>query len=53
MQSLPAIPNLFKLKPGAGMPHKLQDNLMIVLFLLPAVILFLLFVVYPIFQSIY
>lgn len=53
MQSLPAIPNPFKLKPDAGAPRRLQDNLMIVLFLLPAIVLFLLFVVYPIFQSIY
>jgi raffinose/stachyose/melibiose transport system permease protein len=53
MQSLPAIPNIFKQKPGAGGPRKLQENLMIFLFLLPAIILFLLFVVYPIFQSVY
>lgn len=53
MQSLPAIPNIFKQKPGAGGPRKFQDNLMIFLFLLPAIVLFLLFVVYPIFQSIY
>jgi raffinose/stachyose/melibiose transport system permease protein len=33
--------------------RKAQDNLTIFLFLLPAVVLFLLFVVYPIFQSIY
>lgn len=53
MQSIPAIPNIFKLKPETGMPRRFQDNLMIFLFLLPAIILFLLFVVYPIFQSIY
>lgn len=53
MQSLPAIPNIFKLKPGTGAPRKLQDNLMIFLFLLPAIVLFLLFVIYPILQSIY
>lgn len=35
------------------MPRRFQDNLMIFLFLLPAIVLFLLFVVYPIFQSIY
>lgn len=51
--SLPAIPNLLKLKPASGLPRRFQDNLMIVLFLLPAVILFLLFVVYPILQSVY
>ncbi|MFN8381538.1 MAG: sugar ABC transporter permease [Anaerolineales bacterium] len=53
MQSLPAIPNIFKLKRGTGAPRRFQDNLVIFLFLLPAVVLFLLFVVYPIFQSIY
>lgn len=51
--SLPAIPNLLKLKPASGLPRRFQDNLMIVLFLLPAVVLFLLFVVYPILQSVY
>jgi raffinose/stachyose/melibiose transport system permease protein len=53
MQSLPAIPDVLKLKPGSGSPRKPQDSLMIFLFLLPAIILFMLFVVYPIFQSIY
>jgi raffinose/stachyose/melibiose transport system permease protein len=53
MQSLPAIPNIFKLKRGTGSPRQVQDTLTIVLFLLPALILFLLFVIYPIFQSIY
>ena len=53
MQSLPTIPNIFKLKRGTGSPRRLQDNLVIFLFLLPAIVLFLLFVIYPIFQSIY
>ena len=53
MQSLPAIPNIFKLKKGTGSPRRFQDNLVIFLFLLPAIVLFLLFVIYPIFQSIY
>jgi raffinose/stachyose/melibiose transport system permease protein len=53
MQSLPAIPDVFKLKRGTGAPRRIEDNLTIVLFLLPALILFLLFVIYPIFQSIY
>lgn len=44
VQSVSAPPRSFR---------KVQDNLTIFLFLLPAVILFLLFVVYPIFQSIY
>jgi raffinose/stachyose/melibiose transport system permease protein len=53
MQSLPAIPDIFKLKRGTGAPRRFQDNLVIFLFLLPAIVLFLLFVIYPIFQSIY
>ena len=53
MQSLPAIPNIFKLKRGTGTPQRLQDKLIIFFFLLPAIILFLGFVVFPIFQSIY
>lgn len=53
MQSLPAIPNIFSLKRGTGSPRRFQDTLTIILFLLPALILFILFVIYPIFQSIY
>ena len=53
MQSLPAIPNIFKLKRGTGSPRRFQDYLVIFLFLLPAIVLFLIFVIYPIFQSIY
>ncbi len=53
MQPLPAISNIFKQKPGAGAPHRFQENLMIFLFLLPALVLFLLFVIFPIFSSIY
>lgn len=53
MQPLPAIPDTLKLKRVSGSPRRLQDTLIITLFLLPALILFLLFVVYPIFRSIY
>jgi len=53
MQSLPAIPDIFKLKRGAGSPRSFKDALTIFLFLLPALVLFLLFVIYPIFQSVY
>jgi len=53
MQSMPAIPDALKLKRGTSSPRKFQDNLTIVLFLLPAVIIFFVFVVYPIFQSMY
>jgi raffinose/stachyose/melibiose transport system permease protein len=53
MQQLPAIPDVLKLKRVTGASRRLQDTLLIVLFLLPALILFLLFVIYPIFRSIY
>lgn len=53
MQPLPAIPDIFKLKRMTGAPRRFRDNLSIFLFLLPALVLFLLFVIYPIFQSIY
>jgi raffinose/stachyose/melibiose transport system permease protein len=53
MQQLPAIPDILKLKRVSGAPRRLQDNLTIALFLLPALILFLLFVIYPIFRSVY
>jgi len=53
MQPLPAIPDIFKLKRGSGSPQRAQDRLTIFFFLLPAIIIFLIFVVYPIVQSIY
>ena len=53
MQGLPAIPNILKLKRTASPPRRLQDALLIALFLSPALILFLLFVFYPIFRSLY
>ena len=53
MQQLPAIPDILKLKRVSGVPRRFQDTLLIALFLLPALILFLLFVIYPIFRSIY
>jgi raffinose/stachyose/melibiose transport system permease protein len=49
----PPISNIFKLTRGTGSPRRFQDNLIIFLFLLPAIVLFLLFVVYPILQSVY
>ena len=53
MQSFPALSS--RLKPGRkfGASRRTQDNFTIVLFLLPAILLFLLFVIYPIFRSIY
>jgi raffinose/stachyose/melibiose transport system permease protein len=53
MQQLPAIPDILKLKRVTGTPRRLQDTFLIALFLLPALILFLLFVIYPIFRSLY
>ena len=53
MQSLPTIPDLLKLKRVSNPSRRFRDNLNIFLFLLPALVLFLLFVIYPIFQSIY
>jgi len=53
MQQLPAIPDLLKLRGGTSSPRRLQDRITIFLFLLPAVVLFVVFVLYPILQSIY
>jgi raffinose/stachyose/melibiose transport system permease protein len=53
MQQLPAIPDIFKLKQGSASPRRFGENLTIFLFLLPAVALFLVFVLYPILQSVY
>jgi raffinose/stachyose/melibiose transport system permease protein len=38
---------------GVGLTRRAQDNLTIILFLLPSSILFLIFVIYPIFRSAY
>jgi raffinose/stachyose/melibiose transport system permease protein len=53
MQQVPAIPDIMKLSRVTGTRRRLFDTLLIVLFLLPALILFLIFVVYPIFRSVY
>jgi raffinose/stachyose/melibiose transport system permease protein len=53
MQQFPAIPDIMKSRRVSGAPRRLQDTVLIGLFLLPALILFLLFVIYPIFRSIY
>ena len=50
---IPTIPSILKLRRVSGTPRNLQDTLLIALFLLPALTLFLLFVIYPIFRSIY
>jgi len=53
MQQPPFVQNIFKSNRGSGTPRRFQDNLTIFLFLLPAVLLFFTFVVYPILQSVY
>jgi raffinose/stachyose/melibiose transport system permease protein len=45
--------NHFKSPVRTGSPRRAQDYLTIALFLLPAVILFVLFLIYPIFRSVY
>ena len=50
---VPAVPDILKLRRGTGTPRRIQDNLTIALFLLPALILFFIFVLYPIIQSVY
>ncbi len=47
------MPDNPKLKRVSGASRRLQDNLLIAVFLLPALMLFLLFVIYPIFRSVY
>jgi raffinose/stachyose/melibiose transport system permease protein len=53
MKTLPAIPDILVLRRGSVSTHRIRDYLTIALFLLPALVLFLLFVIYPIFQSVY
>lgn len=52
MQQIPAIQDI-PIKQTASLSRRSQDRLVIILFLLPALVLFLLFVIYPIFRSIY
>ncbi|HVN53041.1 MAG TPA: sugar ABC transporter permease [Anaerolineaceae bacterium] len=53
MQIVPAVSHITRRTRGREVPRRFQDNLTIALFLLPALLMFLLFVIYPIFQSIY
>ena len=53
MQPLSALPAVLTKKRVTGASRRLQDNVLIAVFLLPALILFLLFVIYPIFRSVY
>ncbi len=53
MQSLPAAVEDHNSTSNSLLNHRFRDKLVIFLFILPALIFFLLFVVYPIFRSIY
>jgi raffinose/stachyose/melibiose transport system permease protein len=53
MESYPARSDTLEIRGTAGVTRRAQDNLTIVLFLLPALVLFLFFVIYPILQSVY
>ncbi len=53
MQSTSASPNLSSAARPPLLSRRTKDGLTIALFLLPALILFLLFVIYPIFRSVY
>ena len=53
MQKTPFVADIFSQRRISGPPRRLYDALLIALFLLPALILFLLFVIYPIFRSLY
>lgn len=53
MPQIPATRELLELQPGSGVRRRLADKFLIVLFLLPALIFFLIFVIYPIFRSLY
>jgi raffinose/stachyose/melibiose transport system permease protein len=53
MEKAPFFAEIFKQSRASGAPRRLQDTLLIALFLLPALVLFLLFVIYPIFRSLY
>jgi raffinose/stachyose/melibiose transport system permease protein len=53
MQLIPATQKGLNLKKNSISRRRIQDRLVIALFLLPALILFSLFVIYPIFRSLY
>lgn len=52
MQSNPAQETLINPKPS-GLSRKTKDRMVIILFLFPALVIFMLFVIYPIFRSVY
>ena len=53
MQPIPALSNALKPRRSSTATRKLQDRITIFLFLLPAFVLFIIFVIYPIFRSVY
>jgi raffinose/stachyose/melibiose transport system permease protein len=53
LQKAPISEGVLTLPRQAGFSRRAQDNLTIALFLLPAFALFLIFLIYPIFQSVY
>ncbi|MFZ6030525.1 MAG: carbohydrate ABC transporter permease [Chloroflexota bacterium] len=53
MEATPVQGDFSKMRAGKGLSRHSQDNLTIFLFLLPSLILFLLFVIYPILRSTY
>ena len=53
MQPIPVIQDILKLRRESTAPRRRQDNITIALFLLPSLVLFLLFVIYPIFRAVY
>lgn len=50
---IPAFRNVMKSERNPGLSRKIGDNLVVALFLAPAFILFLIFLIYPIFRSVY
>lgn len=53
MQFFPVAQSKETQKNEAGFPRRFRDKLVIILFLLPALVLFITFVIYPIFRSLY
>ncbi len=53
MEPIAARSDTLEIRTTSGVTRRAQDNLTIVLFLLPALVLFLVFVIYPILQSVY
>lgn len=53
MEPIAARSDTLEIRGTAGVTRRVQDNFAIVLFLLPALVIFLVFVIYPIIQSVY